>query len=303
MNNKLKHWVRACRPHTLPLAFSGIVLGNLLAYVSASTNWKIFTFSVLTAILLQILSNLANDYGDSKHGSDNEKRIGPQRAVQSGAISAISMKNAAITVAILSFVSGLLSLYFSLSVIGLTVAIILIGLGLLAIWAAFGYTASKKPYGYKGFGDIFVFLFFGLVAVCGSFYLQLGYVNPVVWPAAIAMGLFSAAVLNLNNIRDIENDKASGKITLAVRLGLRKAKIYHTFLILGGILFSVFFLNYVYSDSWHWLFALPLLLVFASVLKIYQAKSSKALYPMLKQLSLAVLLFVISVGISFFLVK
>ena len=303
MNTKLKYWILACRPHTLPLAISGIGLGNILAYQTGTFDWKIFVFSILTATLLQILSNLANDYGDSKHGSDNSSRIGPERAVQSGIISAASMKKASIGVAIGAFVSGSLLLFFSRHVIGWTSILILLGLGLIAIWSAFGYTASNKPYGYKGLGDLFVFLFFGLIAVCGSFYLQNNSLNVSAWFAAIAIGLFSTAVLNLNNMRDIKNDKASGKITLAVRLGIIKAKHYHSFLIGFGILFSLFFLSSYYNVLWQWLFATPLLLVGLNMYKVYRVNDSIGFYPLLKQLSLAVLFFVLSLGIGFILIK
>ena len=303
MNTKLKYWILACRPHTLPLAISGIGLGNILAYQTGTFDWKIFVFSILTATLLQILSNLANDYGDSKHGSDNSSRIGPERAVQSGIISAASMKKASIGVAIGAFVSGSLLLFFSRHVIGWTSILILLGLGLIAIWSAFGYTASNKPYGYKGLGDLFVFLFFGLIAVCGSFYLQNNNLNVSAWFAAIAIGLFSTAVLNLNNMRDIKNDKASGKITLAVRLGIIKAKHYHSFLIGFGILFSLFFLSSYYNVLWQWLFATPLLLVGLNMYKVYRVNDSIGFYPLLKQLSLAVLFFVLSLGVGFILIK
>ncbi|MBT7825016.1 MAG: 1,4-dihydroxy-2-naphthoate octaprenyltransferase [Bacteroidetes bacterium] len=303
MNTKLKYWILACRPHTLPLAISGIGLGNILAYQTGTFDWKIFVFSILTATLLQILSNLANDYGDSKHGSDNSSRIGPERAVQSGIISAASMKKASIGVAIGAFVSGSLLLFFSRHVIGWTSILILLGLGLIAIWSAFGYTASNKPYGYKGLGDLFVFLFFGLIAVCGSFYLQNNSLNVSAWFAAIAIGLFSTAVLNLNNMRDIKNEKASGKITLAVRLGIIKAKHYHSFLIGFGILFSLFFLSSYYNVLWQWWFTTPLFLVGLNIYKVYRVNDSIGFYPLLKQLSLAVLFFVLSLGIGFILIK
>ena len=303
MNNRIKYWIQACRPHTLPLAFSGIILGNFFAYFKDSIDWIIFTFSILTAILLQILSNLANDYGDSKHGSDNEKRLGPERAVQSGAISSRSMFRVSILIASMAFISGLLLLFFSQHMIGWKGVLILIGFGLMAIWAAYSYTASLNPYGYKGFGDLFVFVFFGIVAVCGSFYLQMGYLNKSIWLAAFVMGFFSTAVLNLNNIRDIENDKASGKITFAVRLGLQYARHYHAFLINAGILISLYFLHFIYFKIWHWAFALPLLLIFSNLVKVYQTDDSRDYYPMLKQLSLSILLFVLSIGISFFLLN
>ena len=303
MKTKTRYWIDAGRPHTLPLAVSGIGLGNLLAWHAGYFDWKICLFSILTALFLQVLSNLANDYGDSKHGTDNENRLGPKRAVQSGVISSEEMLRAVILLSVLSFLSGILLLFFSYPVLGWKPILFMLFIGIAAIWAAFGYTASSKPYGYLGFGDLFVFLFFGLVAVAGAFYLQHPHLATGIWPAALAMGFFSTAVLNLNNLRDIENDKQSGKYTIPVRLGLTNAKHYHAILVNCGVMLSFYFLSFVYNAWWNWFFALPLVFCFRNVIVVYQNENPSELYPLLKQFSLSVLFFVISVGVSLFLLN
>jgi 1,4-dihydroxy-2-naphthoate octaprenyltransferase len=241
----IKAWISAFRLRTLPLAFSSIITGSAIAYYHWSFNGLIFTLALLTTLFLQVLSNLANDYGDSEHGADNDQRIGPERTVQSGAISKGRMKTAMIIFSALALCSGIPLIIEGTKAINLKWFLIFLALGIGSIIAAIKYTAGKNPYGYKGLGDVFVFIFFGLVGVIGTFILQLQYINRFLlieslFPA-IAMGCFSAAVLNMNNMRDHHNDKNSGKITLAVRLGSKGSKVYHSVLILTGMASMYYF--------------------------------------------------------------
>ncbi|MBL0034652.1 MAG: 1,4-dihydroxy-2-naphthoate polyprenyltransferase [Flavobacteriales bacterium] len=264
----MKHWLHAFRLRTLPLAVSSIIVGSALAYFS--DNWRyigpssfrpiVLWLALITAVLLQILSNLANDLGDHLHGTDNAERVGPERAVQSGAIPPAAMKRAMLICGALAFLSGCMLITVALGLTLTTLGFLL--LGLLAIGAAVKYTFGKNPYGYAGLGDVSVFLFFGIVGVSGTFYLHsAGFHWATLMPAA-GFGLLSAGVLNVNNMRDIVNDAASGKRTLVVRMGSAKAKVYHTFLVVSGlaslvIFTSLFFGVGFFNDSWWmWLFLL-----------------------------------------------
>jgi 1,4-dihydroxy-2-naphthoate octaprenyltransferase len=224
---KLIAWVKALRIRTLPLSISSILAGN--AFVINEFNWTIFYLSFLTTILLQVLANFANDYGDSLKGIDNQQRLGPQRTVQSGEIDASEMRKAIFLTSFFSLISGLVLIYISLKN-QLETFILFLVIGLLAIWAAIQYTVGKKPYGYNSLGDFFVWFFFGIVGVVGSHFLQTKYVTLEIFYIANAIGFWSVSVLNLNNIRDLENDKKCGKITLAVRLTFKNARIYQLFL-------------------------------------------------------------------------
>jgi len=255
---------------------------------------KIFILTALTAILLQILSNLANDYGDAVNGADNKERIGPDRGLQSGEITLPQMHKAIAFCVVLALVSGCWLL--SIAAKGnTTVFITFLVLGLLCIGAAIKYTVGKKPYGYSGFGDISVFFFFGIVAVGGTFYL---YAHAFKWDIllpSVTLGLLSAGVLNINNMRDHVSDAAAGKKTLVVHIGLHNAKRYHAFVVslaLASIsLYS--WLTYVSPFQWLFLIAAPLLLLqLKNIMKEEPANMDKYL----KQLSLTTLLLVISFG-------
>jgi 1,4-dihydroxy-2-naphthoate octaprenyltransferase len=303
LNKPLKYWIQASRPHTLPLAASGILLGSALAYFQSRFHWDIFIAALITASILQILSNLANDLGDFIHGTDNQNRIGPERTVQSGKITANQMKKAVVLTATIAILSGFSLLLLSLKQIGWIALVILFVLGILSILAAYHYTASKKPYGYMGLGDLAVFIFFGLLSVGGAYYLQTAQMNFFVVLAAIAMGVFSAAVLNLNNIRDYKNDKESGKKTIVVFLGLKKGKIYHLFLLSTGIAASLYLMSSMYTVWWHWLFSLSVLLIAQNIWAVFHAKSEQDYYPLLKNLSMAILIFVVCISLSIILIK
>jgi 1,4-dihydroxy-2-naphthoate polyprenyltransferase len=282
---KLSPWISAFRLRTLPLAFSSIITGVACA---AWLKWDVILLALLTTALLQILSNLANDLGDTLKGSDNEHRIGPMRAVQSGAITAGQMKAAVVVMAVLSLVSGLLLLWTAFG--GFTREfLLLLGLGFAAIFAAITYTLGKKAYGYHGLGDVFVFLFFGLLGVAGTFYLIHHSFPSFVFVPAAAIGLLSAGVLNLNNMRDIENDKNSGKNTLAVKLGAKNAKIYHSFLLTGAFT-CLAYTAFSSTSPYIWLFAIGFVPVFLHLKKVWSVKSPHDFDPELKKLALSTFL-------------
>ena len=209
-------------------------MGGLLAVSNGFFYPGTVVCCALTAMLLQILSNLANDYGDFKKGVDNVHRTGPQRTLQSGALTERQMKKAIIIVGIVTMLSGGVLLWLAWHYIRWKELAVFVALGLAAIAAALCYTLGKRPYGYRGLGDLFCFLFFGWVAVTGTFYLSANRFDPMVILPATAIGFLSVAVLNINNMRDYENDKANGKNTLVVKLGLRKAFVYHVVLIVGA---------------------------------------------------------------------
>ena len=223
-------WIKAARLRTLPLALSCTLVGATLALQHGMFRWSIFALSILTTILLQVLSNFANDYGDFKNGADLVKGRG-DRMLSSGQITESSMKTGLILTSILSFVSGLGLILVSFGFDQIFPILFMIALGLAAIWAALKYTAGSNPYGYRGLGDVFVFLFFGLVGVLGTQFLYQQSIHLESIPYALLIGFLSVAVLNLNNLRDIETDAQANKITIPVRLGFEKAKKYHVVLL------------------------------------------------------------------------
>lgn len=239
---KLTTWLRAARPRTVLLSFSGVLMGGFLAFTQDLFYPSVIVFAAFTAVLLQILSNLANDLGDYKKGTDNAQRKGPQRELQSGSISEKEMKTGIAIVGLASLLSGgllLLSVFLTSSdLIDLTIFALL---GIAAILAALLYTLGKRPYGYRGLGDLFCFIFFGWAAVFGTYYLATKNLDFSILLPASAMGFMSNAVLNINNMRDIENDRASGKNSLVVKIGLQRAYIYHLILIIGAFLFLTLF--------------------------------------------------------------
>jgi len=280
----LKHWLAAFRLRTLPLAVSSIIAGSALAWFHGAFQAPVLVLALITAILLQILSNLANDLGDHQHGTDNQERVGPQRAVQSGAISPAAMRRAMIICGALAFASGIALIITALGLSPVTLAFLL--LGLLAIGAAVKYTFGRNPYGYAGLGDLSVLLFFGIVGVCGTYYLHTGYIDTIIQLPAFGCGLLSTGVLNVNNLRDIRNDKSSGKITMAVRLGFDAAKGYHGILLMGGLLCLIAFTAVAFRGmpQWGWLITLPAL--GTHLRTVLRAHDPASLDPQLKKLAL-----------------
>jgi 1,4-dihydroxy-2-naphthoate octaprenyltransferase len=299
--SKTKAWIHAFRLRTLPLALSNIFLGSFLAASNGEFSLKIFLLATLTTLFLQVLSNLANDLGDSISGADNENRIGPERAVQSGLITKKEMTGMVIVFVLLSLVSGLWLLWEALQLLNYTQAFIMLGVGLLAIGAAINYTVGKNPYGYSGFGDLFVFLFFGLTGVIGTYFLHTGDVNWTIFLPATSVGLLSVGVLNLNNMRDIENDSKTGKRTLVVKVGTESAKKYHLFLIGFAMLSACVYIFIYWNSFYQLLFVISFPLLIRNIYVVLKNKVAKDLDPELKKLALSTLLFSLSFGIGLIL--
>lgn len=293
ITTKREAWLHAVRLRTLPLALASILAGSFLAAWKENFRWEILLLAALTTIFLQILSNLSNDYGDTVHGADSSERTGPVRAVQSGIISLPEMKRAMYLFGFLSFVSGLLLLYFAVQ--DWKLFALFLGLGLAAIWAAITYTSGSNPYGYAGLGDISVFLFFGLLGVLGTFFLHTLSFEPLTLLIGIALGLFSAAVLNINNIRDIESDQKAGKKSIPVRIGRAAAVRYNWALLVGGYLCLIGFA--LVSGQLFSLLALPAGLVMWRVGSgVQHARSSAETDPFLKKMAVSTLLWVLLFG-------
>ena len=257
----MKSWLEAFRLRTIPLSISGICMGSFLAFNSGYSDYLLFSVALLTTILFQILSNLANDLGDSLKGTDNENRIGPKRTVQAGKISVYQMKIAVMLTSVLSLFSASLLIYLAKENMSSKMIISYLTLACFCIIAAITYTVGKKAYGYHGLGDLMVFLFFGLVGVMGSNTLYTKEIDWLLFLPATSIGCLSTAVLNLNNMRDIENDAASNKNTLVVKLGLDRAKIYHVSLLVTALLTLISF-SLLMQDYWIILGCLPFIMLF-----------------------------------------
>lgn len=296
----IKAWIHASRLRTLPLAASGIILGSLIAYYEGTFCIGIFALALITTLLLQILSNWANDYGDFSHGVDNDDRVGPQRTLQSGAITPKTMKLAIKALGIFTFISGIALLYIALGNLINLKFLLFLFVGLAAIAAALKYTIGSSNYGYKGLGDIMVFLFFGIAAVWGTYFLHAKAINLIILLPASAVGLLSAGVLNINNMRDVVNDAKQGKKTLAVRLK-SKSKYYHIALIVTALVLLIVYLiweNKIWQAASLIIPSVPLLI---HVTKVYSNEVPADLDPELKRLSLSTLLISIWTGIALIL--
>ena len=287
MKNNLKIWVQAARLRTLPLSVSGIIMGNALALNHNDFSFIIFLLSILTAIAFQIVSNFANDYGDGIKGTDNEERIGPKRVLQQGLLTLENLKRGILVSVVVSIILSITLIYESLGVDKLLFSVLFILLAIGAVAAAIKYTVGTNPYGYSGLGDLFVFIFFGWVSVIGSYFLQINSIDLSIVLFATSVGLLSVAVLNLNNMRDIENDLNSSKITLAVRLGGYKAKVYHFFLI--SIAIILFFIGIgeqpLLIKTIYTLVFVPL---FLHLYRVFNVKEPKQFDPELKKLALTI---------------
>lgn len=291
-------WLHAMRLRTLPLALSSTLFGSFLAVADGTFKWSVFLLAATTTTLLQILSNLANDYGDFTKGTDSKGRIGPLRMVTSGAITPKAMIRGIILVVLLTLVSGLSLIYFGLGKsFGIT-QLIFFFLGVAAIVAAIKYTVGKKPYGYQGFGDLFVFIFFGLVGVGGTYYLHSGFFKYSILLPAASIGLLSAGVLNLNNLRDFFTDRKAGKRTLVVILGTRKAKLYHFLLISGAFMLTFIYSLYHFHSAYQLLFLLSVPLFVNDIKTVLTNTSPADLNPELRRLALSTLVFTLSYGLG-----
>ncbi len=299
----MKNWIGAARPRTLPLALASILMGSFLAAYNGTFNWNIFALTVLTTVLLQILSNFANDYGDTQNGADQAGRQGPLRAVQSGAISGAAMLRVIVLFSFLSLISGVLLLLNAFERWSSSEFFTFLGLGFLSILAAITYTAGKKPYGYAGLGDISVIIFFGLVAVLGTYYLQTKNISASLILPALSSGFFAATVLNINNLRDIDSDKLAGKKTIPVRYGKHFGIIYHRFLILAGFVSAIIYLFLISNSKYH---LIPLIILphLGYIFKgIGVNDPPQKIDTFLKKMALTSLLFSILFGLALLLSK
>ncbi|MFD1613813.1 1,4-dihydroxy-2-naphthoate octaprenyltransferase [Gelatiniphilus marinus] len=291
-------WISTMRLRTLPLSVSGIILASCLAAYNGYFNWKICILATLTTLSLQILSNLANDFGDGIKGTDNNDRIGPERAIQSGKISPHKMFNAIKINILISIVLAFALIFSAFGVKHFLLTMLFFALGIASVVAAMRYTIGDKAYGYRGLGDVFVFVFFGLVSVMGCYVLYAKTLDHVVFLPACTIGLLSMGVLNLNNMRDIVSDEKSNKITLAVKLGKANAKIYHTVLILSAIILSALFGVLYYTSPLNLIFMVAYIPLIVHLKKVITNKSPKLLDPELKKLALTTVLLAILMGIG-----
>ncbi|VEJ20508.1 1,4-dihydroxy-2-naphthoate octaprenyltransferase [Neisseria animaloris] len=292
-----KHWLAAARLRTLPLAAASALCGSVSAALNQQSNPPVLVLCVMTAVALQIFSNLANDYGDACNGADSAARRGPERMVGAGHISRTAMKRGLVAAAVICCALGISLLAAALPSIGMSGLqnwLLWLLLGAAAVAAAFAYTAGKNPYGYVGLGDLAVLVFFGWLGVLGCEYLQTGRLNAWSWLPATALGLWCSMVLNINNMRDIDSDSAAGKTTVAVRLGLRRAKLYHTALLAAaGLMWWRWLPRYFSTTSVSRLHAF---LLAASLIHLYflkKAQSCAQLDKLLPQWSITVLLWVL----------
>ena len=286
----MKHWVEAARVRTLPLSVSGIIVGSFYAMSQGMFNWNIVVFALLTTLGLQILSNFANDYGDGIKGTDNQDRVGPMRAIQSGVISPAAMKKAMVLTSAITLLFAVLLIYFAFKDHYLLYSFIFFVLGILAIASAIRYTVGKGAYGYRGFGDVFVFVFFGLVSTFGVYFMFSKSIDWLLLLPAIAIGFLSVGVLNLNNMRDEASDRKSGKNTLVVKMGGAAAKKYHYFLVISAmILVLVFaFLNDFHFDQY--IFVVAYFPMISHLITVYRNQNPKFLDPELKKLAISTFL-------------
>ncbi|MFN4198384.1 MAG: 1,4-dihydroxy-2-naphthoate octaprenyltransferase [Flavobacterium sp.] len=296
----MKHWIEAARVRTLPLSVSGILVGSFYAMSQAIFNWYIVGFALLTTLGLQILSNFANDYGDGVKGTDNEDRVGPQRAVQSGAISPQSMKSAIRLTAVITFVFATLLIYFSFKDQYVYYSLFFLVLGVIAIASAIRYTVGNSAYGYRGWGDVFVFVFFGWVSTMGTYFLFAKEWDWYLTLPATAIGLLSVGVLNLNNMRDEDSDRKSGKRTMVVKMGGAAARQYHYFLITTAMVLMLGFglLKGFAIDQY--IYVIVFFPLMSHMLRVHRTQNNRELDPELKRLAIST--FVLAILLSLCLI-
>jgi len=292
----MKHWINAARLRTLPLSVSGIIVGSFYAMSQSMFNWKIIIFALSTTLGLQILSNFANDYGDGIKGTDNENRVGPKRAIQSGVITPEAMKRALVITSILTLISAILLIYVAFKDHNLGFSLFYLGLGILAIASAIRYTVGNSAYGYRGYGDLFVFIFFGLVSTLGIYFMFAKEMDWFLVLPATAIGFLSVAVLNLNNMRDEASDRKSNKNTIVVKMGGANAKVYHYFLVISAMILVLEFTYFKEFNFDQYIFVLAYIPLIKHLVTVYKNKNPKELDPELKKVALST--FVLSVLLS-----
>ena len=291
-------WISTMRLRTLPLSISGIVLASCFAAYNGYFNGLVCALAVLTTLSFQILSNLANDYGDGIKGTDNNERVGPDRAIQTGKISPEEMFNAIKINVLISIVLSCLLIFTAFGVKYFFLTLLFFLLGIASVVAAIRYTVGDSAYGYKGLGDFYVFVFFGLVSVVGCYVLYAKTLDHVVFLPALTIGLLSTAVLNLNNMRDIVSDEKSNKKTLVVKLGIEKAKKYHITLIVLAIVISALFGILYYTSIYNLIFVIAYIPLVSHIKKVIHNSESKLLDPELKKVALTTVLLAILMGIG-----
>ncbi|MCX2719441.1 1,4-dihydroxy-2-naphthoate octaprenyltransferase [Lentiprolixibacter aurantiacus] len=284
--SKFKTWVSAARLRTLPLSVSGILVGTAIAKSRGFEDHTIFFLALLTTLGFQITSNFANDYGDGVKGTDNEQRLGPARALQSGALSRKELEyGIGISIFFSLLFAGAL-LYTSFGLASWEYLLLFGGLALLSIWAAVRYTVGSKAYGYSGLGDLFVFMFFGLLSVLGTTFLFTKNIEANDFLPAITIGCLSTAVLNLNNLRDHFGDARAGKRTLVVKIGFENGRYYHVILILIALL-TLFIYDMNFRSWTAYLNLLAFVPLGIHLLKVIRVKNPRHLDPELKKMALS----------------
>ena len=307
----MKHWVEAARLRTLPLSVSGIILGSFYAMSQSIFNWKIVIAALTTTLLLQILSNFANDYGDGVKGTDNADRVGPMRTIQSGAITPTAMKRALYLTSILTMLSAAILIYFSFKDTNFIFSLFFLLLGAVAVASAIRYTIGNTAYGYRGYGDVFVFVFFGLVSTLGVSFMILKEIDNLLILPAAAIGFLSVGVLNLNNMRDEASDRKVNKNTIVVKIGGAKAKIYHYFLVITAMIlmlvFAVLFDYYKDNDPGYinfdiYFFLIAYIPLIVHLQTVYKNRDPKLLDPELKKLAVSTfcLTLILSLSLIYF---
>ncbi len=296
-----KHYLKAARLRTLPLSISGIIVGSFIATSKGYFDLKILIFALLTTIGFQVLSNFANDYGDGVKGTDNKDRIGPERALQSGLISPKQMLTAIIITGIITFILALFLIFVAFGSSHFIYSATFLILGIASIAAAIKYTMGKNAYGYSGLGDIFVFLFFGVLSVCGTYFLYTKQLDYTIFLPAITIGLLSTGVLNLNNMRDIENDKNANKNTLVVKMGSKKAKNYHYIILILSFIFVTIYTFLNFKNPKQLLFLIAYLPILKHLIFVIKNNKPVDLDPELKKLALSTFLFAVLFGIGLIL--
>ena len=296
---KVKAALQSMRLRTLPLSMAGVLLGILLAVA----NWKVDLWTavliVLTTVCLQTLSNLSNELGDVQRGTDTAERQGPQYGLIGGGMSVGELKTLIGVFVGLCIVFGVAMTWRAFGTLWDLTPILILMLGAAAIAAAMRYTLGPNPYGYRAKGDIYVFLFFGLVAVLGAYFVctqGLGLHWKLLLPAS-AIGFFSVGVLNVNNIRDMKTD-AANRVTVAIRLGLRRSRIYQTALVGLGLACMAAYCLLCWPSPWHWLWLLSLPL-FLRHLHLVWTRTDRALDPALPLLVVATFLLSLLAGLGF----
>ncbi len=286
------------RLRTLPLSLAGVVLGILLATADYRVSVWTALLIMLTTVCLQILSNLSNELGDVLHGTDTPDREGPEYGLNGGILSVKDMKRLIAAMVVMCCLSGLGMIWVSFGTVFCMEGLCLVVLGAAAILGAMKYTLGRNPYGYRGLGDLFVFIFFGLVSVMGAYFVAAHTISSwyLLLPAS-AIGFFSMGVLNVNNIRDMKTD-AANRMTVAIRLGERNARIYQTVLIVLGWAAMCAYCLCRFPDPWHWLFVITLPLYIIHLRGVW-TRSGRALDPMLPLLVMSTAAFSLLAGLGF----